>query len=298
MLTAGDVEFEPPQSKIIGLTSSIVIMIAGDASAQAEIVHKLSVEVANKIIQEPTRWLTVSEVAYLYSDFALEFRNDRASRSILRPLGLDHASFQSQQRSMSSALVKDLASELINFQAPDISAIIAGVDETGPHLFVADYSGVASQDRVGFAAIGAGYWHAQSHFMFEGQIPESSFAQSLLCTYSAKKRAEVAPGVGESTDMFAVWSLGKSSTLGTHVTDRLETIYQNTRSNERTASIIANSEISTYVEEMARSATEQEQDNPAIEAGERVAPTDDQQAGQEARQPQGSNETKSESSHT
>jgi hypothetical protein len=38
MLTARDVQFEPPQPKIIPLTKSIVTMISGDSYAQAEIL--------------------------------------------------------------------------------------------------------------------------------------------------------------------------------------------------------------------------------------------------------------------
>ena len=41
MITAGDVEFEPPQTKLWNVSSSIAVMIAGDASLQMEILYAL-----------------------------------------------------------------------------------------------------------------------------------------------------------------------------------------------------------------------------------------------------------------
>src|SRR6266853_1595139 len=67
MLTAGDIQFEPQQSKLVQLTSSMVAMIAGDSALQAEILYGVREEVARKIDADPTRWLRVSDVAEMYS---------------------------------------------------------------------------------------------------------------------------------------------------------------------------------------------------------------------------------------
>ena len=56
---------------------------------------------------------------------------------------------------------------------------------------------VACYDMIGFAAIGIGGWHAQSRFMFAKHTRRSPQPETLLLTYSAKKQAEVAPGVGK-----------------------------------------------------------------------------------------------------
>lgn len=272
MLTAGDVQFEPQQSKIVAITRSIFAMIAGDAQIQSEVLQRINTEVSARLGSHPTRWLTVAEIAYAYSDAAGSIRNDRAERSVLRPLGLTYSSYISQQLQLSQPLAKQIASELINFQAAEISAIITGVDESGPHLFIVDYSDVKCLDRVGFAAIGAGNWHAQSQFMFEGHTPQTPFPRALLLTYSAKKRAEVAPGVGRDTDMFCVWALGQSSDIGSHVIDRLEQIYQEMRVSEKEASRHANGRASQFVEEIAAATGDQEQTSPAIEAPDRALP--------------------------
>lgn len=45
MLTAGNIEFEPPIAKLHNLTKSICIMIAGDVALQADILHSVIREV-------------------------------------------------------------------------------------------------------------------------------------------------------------------------------------------------------------------------------------------------------------
>src|SRR5581483_4200668 len=45
MMTAGDVEFEPEQSKIWPLTKYIVAMVAGDFALQVDILRPVEIEV-------------------------------------------------------------------------------------------------------------------------------------------------------------------------------------------------------------------------------------------------------------
>jgi len=74
MLTGGDVEFEPSQSKIIDLTSSIAILVAGNTAMQIEIAYKVRSEVRTRLEAEPDNLRTVSDVADLYSYYYNEAR--------------------------------------------------------------------------------------------------------------------------------------------------------------------------------------------------------------------------------
>src|ERR1700735_2877590 len=62
MVTAGDVEFEPPQTKVTFLTSSIAVMIAGDASLQLEIMYEVRNEVQARVEAAPSNWWQVTAV--------------------------------------------------------------------------------------------------------------------------------------------------------------------------------------------------------------------------------------------
>jgi hypothetical protein len=65
MLTAGDVEFEPPQKKVWFLTPSIVAMIAGNASVQGEILQDVHIELQSQILANTMEWYRVRDVAEL-----------------------------------------------------------------------------------------------------------------------------------------------------------------------------------------------------------------------------------------
>lgn len=205
MLTAGDIEFEPAQTKLWHLTASIVAMSAGeDMSMQMEILYDVQQEVSKKVAADRSKWLNVRDVANMYRAFYNEARLKRSAADILAPLGLDHQSFLLSQKDMSKDLISQLATELINFETPDLETIFAGVDETGAHLYIAHNAHISCRDGVGFAAIGAGAGHADSQFMFAKHTRSKPIPETILLVYSAKKRAEIAPGVGKETDMFTV----------------------------------------------------------------------------------------------
>ncbi|MGJ7573375.1 hypothetical protein ACSFBX_22815 [Variovorax sp. RB2P76] len=226
MLTAGNVQFQPPVSKCYALTSSAVLMVAGEMTIQAEIVAVMRDKLyAMLSIEPPPEWLRISEIAAMYSQVHSELRAKRAENEFLRPLGLSLETFLSRQTEMSSQLVSSLATEMITKAFPRVEAIIAGVDRTGAHIYVADGAMVSCHDAAGFAAIGNGWYHANSHLMFSRHGKNAGFTKTLWLTYSAKKRAEVAPGVGEDTDMFGVRGLGQHFEIGDHVLAEFDIVY-------------------------------------------------------------------------
>lgn len=274
MLTAGDIQFEPQQPKIIVLTRSIVVMVAGDSSMQSEIIQKVQADVSKRIEVEPQNWWNVRDVADLYSRYCGEARLRRAEHQILEPVGLTQDTFISRQKEMDSGFVRQLATELINFDPPKIAAICCGVDLTGAHIYLADNTNVTCEDLVGFAAIGAGAGHANSQLMFAGHTRYRPMPETLLLVYSAKKRAEVAPGVGKATDMFAMGpALGSYAFLEEAVKEELEKIYKTEQRKEQRSRIKSKESVTRYVEEITRAATHKEQAaKPANGGGD--TPTD------------------------
>jgi hypothetical protein len=286
MVTAGDVEFEPPQTKVTFLTSSIAVMIAGDSSLQLEIMYEVRDEVHQRVDAEPNNWWRVRDVANIYYEHFKQAKRIRTENAILDPLGLNYESFLARQKELSTELVDKLATEVLNFEMSEIEAIITGVDGTGAHIYVATNRGVTCRDSVGFAAIGAGYWHANSQFMFAGHARAKPVPQTLLLTYAAKKRAEVAPGVGEATDMFWIGpAVGTSFPIGDHVMGKLGEIYDKVRS-ESTAQESAYTEVTKYVTQLnAESTTETQASLPASSDGHETA--DEKKAGEYHAKPHG-----------
>jgi hypothetical protein len=271
MLTAGDVEFEPETQKIYSLSNSTVVMIAGEASLQTEILQLLYKFVAERIKEKPQEWIPIGDVANEYQSIYQGIKSRKAEMRILRPMGLTLDTFIQRQKDMSSPLVADLTKEIVNFEMPPIEAIVSGVDGIGAHIYVVNNSEVTCRDAIGFAAIGAGYWHANSQFMFAGHNRNRPLPETLLLTYAAKRRAEVAPGVGVGTDMFSMGpNPGTYGPIIAPIIKDLGNIYKHTRDRAAQSLRKSNNEVTKYVEQLGQAATAQQQKNPTPTPSEKT----------------------------
>lgn len=229
MLTAGNVQFSPPRPKIVRLTNSISAAVSGDVALATELLGTVQKTVSQRISSDPQNWWKVNDVAGLWRDTLIERQAREAEAKLLAPLGLTLESFIAKQIGMAPDLVEKISTELIHFHLPAMDILFAGVDEDGPHLFTATGANVRSQDAIGFATVGSGSYHASSHLMFSGHTRSTPIYTALYNAYVAKKRAEIAPGVGPDTDTWIVWGLGQSNTIVPDVIDCLDRTYTNVR---------------------------------------------------------------------
>ena len=89
-------------------------------------------------------------------------------------------------------------------------------------------------------------------------------AETLLLTYSAKKRSEVAPGVGAATDMIMFGpQLGTFNYVGDHVIAALEEMYQRRVKAEQSLDLSQRAEVKKYVEELATQQAKEEKPQSA-----------------------------------
>jgi hypothetical protein len=275
MLTAGDIQFEPPTEKITLLTSSIATMVSGDSSFYTEIITEVFRVMSERMKAEPNNWWAVKDVVDLYISFRNEAKRKRAQAAILAPLGLDSASFLANQKSMDSGLVDAIARDLISFEVPTISTIFAGIDHDSngihPHIYTVYDGDMRCDDVVGFSAVGSGSHHAEAFFMLSRHSWKSPIPETLLLTYSAKKNSEVAPGVGKETDMFVIGpGLGQAISLSAEIISKLDGEYRKAKERERKAQRKANEEVKRYVEELGKEAATPQDQPPRPEAGEAV----------------------------
>ncbi|SFS16516.1 hypothetical protein SAMN05421771_2926 [Granulicella pectinivorans] len=247
MVTAGDIEFEQEQTKIFVLTKSVIIMVAGDLTVQADILHSV-IEHKNRQLNEyPDEWLSVKLVAdWFYEDLAAITRQ-RAAKMILHPLNLDFDKLV--LAGIDSELANQLAKELLDFRIAPIQAIVMGIDASGAHIYEVSNEGVVCQDWTGFASIGAGAWHANSQLMFGEHVKHKEMAETLMLVYTAKKRAEVAPGVGEKTDMIVIGpELGHFTHVGEPAMAELRTTYNRVRKQAQKVRENGNAKIAKFIE--------------------------------------------------
>lgn len=254
MLTAGDVQFSPPSEKTFPLTTSIVAMVAGDMAIHAELLGLVRNTVNDTLkLMEVPRWLTVKEVADWYAWYYSDVRARVAETRLLKPLGLTRSTFLEKQNELSPALLEKLARELLTFSLPPTEVIIAGIDESGPHIYTVAEGQATCRDLVGFAAIGSGANHANSYLMFSAHNARASAAVTVLRTFTAKKRAEVAPGVGSDTDIYVIGpQVGSYNQLRKDIEQKLDAIYAKAAAGHKKADQRAEGEINVFVEGLAR----------------------------------------------
>ena len=274
MVTGQDVEFEPQMPKINPITNSIIIMTAGDSSLHSEIYQGVFGIVTNRIEKEPDNWWKVKDVVDLYVNYYNYIKLSRAEATILAPLGLNNDTFITRQQQMNDVFITNISKELLNFNVPYVSAIVAGVDNSGAHIFTVRREIVDCMDGIGFASIGIGSRHAESQFMFGRHSRRSPSVETLLLTFFAKKRAEVAPGVGTDTDMYMIGpQLGYAVPIIREALKSLEKIYAKNVEKEKNIQNEAQDEMRKYVEKASKAEGEQQKqkpDDPTEPTGEKT----------------------------
>ncbi len=265
MITAGDMEFEIPglskksekasPLKTVPLNSHIVAMTAGNAGFQADAIQHLfpKVKIAGGGPGSLFSNISVRDVATLYLDFCNEQRKI-ATNSVLAPYGLNVETYVEKQRSLSDQFVRWITSEVedIRERVGD-PVLFCGIDATGAHIILTNGNALSSCDPFGFAAIGSGGEHAESQFMLGGHTKLATMAETVLLTYVAKKRSEVAPGVGELTDMFIVGVNGVYY-VRPHELDRLNAAYRKLEAGQARSLVKAKAEITAYVNQLQEQA--------------------------------------------
>jgi 20S proteasome alpha/beta subunit len=219
MITANDVQYEPNQMKVHALGQKVAVLFSGEYVVHAEISAKTAEQITKHNLT------SVSEIADLYGRNVADYRMRCATTAYLRPIGLDENTFIARQATMERENVADLIHKMQNFKL-EYDAIITGMDDAHISIYCIDYRGmVYRQDTLGYAAIGIGKEPAESEFRFAKYEQSWPFARALLLTYSAKRRAESAPGIGQATDMFAIYGTG-AVMIADNIVQRVRKIYE------------------------------------------------------------------------
>jgi len=267
MLTSGNIEFEPPQTKVFPLTKNAVAMISGDGNKMLTICQQVWTD-----LQQQPQADIAGVVGIVTARFAA-LRRAEAEATILTPIGLDLPKLLvGQKRGMDRELVASLLREIRTYSL-DSSLIITGTDNSGAHIYLVSDPGTSlCCDLVGFAAIGFGDWHAESQFMVAKYVSSWPFEKALRLLYLAKKRAETAPGVGTDTDLFIIGSPpgGFHTQVHVDIVKKLQEMYESHLETIQTMGWLADSAMEEYVKQLETS-TQQAQE-AASEAGGKEPP--------------------------
>lgn len=223
LLTDGGlgIEYEASRWKTAIIQNQTMILVAGDLTFHSEVLDLVGRKFADG---PPVNALQVA------NELGLTFENVRRSRAAKRylaPLGMSERAFFPEHTGNPDLLI-DLSNKMQEFRI-DVEAIVVGCEENLTGLFRIDEWGtVTNHADIGFVSIGIGGIHSSAQFMLEPYTHSNAYYPALVSTFLAKKRAEVAPGVGTATDMFVVTRAGVTK-IPDEVVSALERSYQSQR---------------------------------------------------------------------
>jgi hypothetical protein len=259
MVTAGDITFEGASSKAYMLNTRIVALGAGDSSDEYVVQTRARERIQTEGIQ------LVRDAAECFAEVYRQYRLEVFERELLSPFGLTYKDFLARQGDLAPDFVARIDRLTRDSYLPisdrtfGSAAIIAGVDMPTEfpgyvvaHIYVVrDPGQVTCEDAIGFAAVGSGARQAQSYLMLSQYSHGSTFAQSILSVYSAKRQAENAPFVGNETDLRRVDYTGLGAASPSDLAG-IEKIYQRNLAAMKRAELHAQSQMEQYMASLTK----------------------------------------------
>lgn len=249
MITIGEIEYEPQQTKMVFFATNTVALFSGDMQLHAAVVPRVHKRIRDALHETPGN-INVEQIAEFYAEEFGYYRRTMAEREILVPRGMSFDRFLARQATMAHWQVDDLDSRLASYYI-DSTAIIAGIDPTGPHIYKIWNPGVAMCfDTPFFACSGAGESLATTQFMVGRYDKTWSVERAMWLTFVAKARAEMAGGVGSETDLVLIVP-GQKHVLTNSEKSELYRLFKQTSQKENEAAGEAIGEVKKYMEAAA-----------------------------------------------
>lgn len=199
----GLTEFEHEVSKIMPIGERLVALSAGDALRGSLLAREVQASI-------PGGAATVDQVAQAAATRYADHRRQRIDSELFGPRGISLREFyEGLQQRLIPPIAGQIDQQVMAFDY-GLDVLIAGVDDGGGHVFSIHNPGGAANDfeAIGFHAIGSGALHALQSMIGFGHSPAHGLNDTAFRVYASKRRAEIAPGVGNETDMAVILHSG------------------------------------------------------------------------------------------
>ncbi len=197
-----NIAFEHHERKIEAISKACLVLGSGNALVLEDVIARTKRAVGNQG--------DVQRIAAILRDTYMAAHMERAEHVILRPRGFTLQEFKDVGgQKIPLATYQQIDQLLFNFTL-QTDFLVAGIDNSGGHIGWVHYHGVQgggwleSFDKLGYQAIGSGGSHAAILLSLEGQHRDLTIAETVFNVYMAKVNAEVAPGVGDETDLAVI----------------------------------------------------------------------------------------------
>lgn len=204
MITASypPVEFEHDSPKLEKVGDACVALTAGDALAHVDLFRAARGTLGT--VSSPSIFQTAGVIQKAY----VAERLQAVEQIILGTRGWDLNHFYTEvPRVVPAELVYAIDAQISQYDY-GLEILLAGVD-TEAHIYLIRNPGrVDCFDSLGYNAIGLGGLHALSTFISNRCSSSLGLNEAVYLVFEAKRRAEIAPGVGKELDMAIVSSAG------------------------------------------------------------------------------------------
>ncbi len=222
MVTANypPIEFEHNKSKITKISNKCIMLSAGNALANDDIMWGLKNKIKTDLEQIPIKQIA-ENLKNIYSDYRLK----KAEEIYLKSRGITLDIFYKQGRNLllpESYFQIERSIFTFNY---NLELIIAGVDDSGAHIFgIRNPGTIDCYDSIGYHCIGTGSIHSLSSLILDSYDFNDGLELNIFKVYKSKRNAEVAPGVGKLTDMGYIKD-NKIIGLKEEIINELENLY-------------------------------------------------------------------------
>ncbi|MCL5091035.1 MAG: hypothetical protein M1514_03435 [Patescibacteria group bacterium] len=193
-------EFETDDvPKIYRVGSSAIAMSAGNALSAYEVIERARAQVNSQQISK------VEQITEVIRRTYQDYRRQLIIERVLEPRGLNLDSYYNSQQKLVLGVVQEVESQLTGFNL-GVELIVAGCrDGDECHIFTITHPGVTFlHDALGHVSIGSGAPHVMYFFIGSSYKKNLPVAEVEQIVREAKKKSEVAPGVGRQTELIII----------------------------------------------------------------------------------------------
>ena len=187
--------------KIYQVADKVHVLTAGNALYAYEIIQ-------NSIhrIKSSQGTLSVKEIAQFIAGEYQTYRRNFVIKRYLEPRGLDLNTYFNAQQKLHISVIQEVERNLQGYNI-SVELIVAGIDNATniASVYSVTHPGVKqNHDAIGYVCVGSGAPHAM-YFLIGGEYKKSMEINEVkkLIT-EAKKKSEVAPGVGKDTEIIVL----------------------------------------------------------------------------------------------
>jgi hypothetical protein len=224
------VNFEHKTSKQDELSLNCASLVSGSSVLHTDLIRAVKEKHIDSI---PPIQIVVEDV----KEEMQKLRRKIIEDSYFKPRGYTMEWFNENQRGLSDEVVYRLDKILEDYDI-GLEFLVAGVDRSGGHVYYVTNPGtIYSYDSLGWASIGSGEGHSDITFIDSEYTSNVPLKKAIYIGYKAKKRSEIAPGVGKKfTDITIIDNAGPTR-LNDKQINALNKIYEIEKSSRYTEEV-------------------------------------------------------------